>query len=844
MSEKINALLKAHFETHRVVFWYDPNSEMREVFDAFSDPGVTKIVLDNDEFAVKYRILKQEPDRKFLVYAPRPRPEPEDNWLLDLEMGNYVFSTDPAAMIAQELGISTALKPVLQERLGFFRSRSERLEPLAALALPDWNEDDLLNAMLSIASARTKKEREMLLPLDTIIVSLCTGKGAEERWRKIAEWKLDTHFFKRVEEEYSIRLEAPEPRGVLLQLFSRALAYQAAEDRTRANRLSFLFIETWRQRKPETELFEETAQEIERELKAHDRFAGLSDDNLAKIDIFPCADKELLLRFSAALSSQNADLAHVQEHTRQRMTSYWYLNDTMGQLKSWYDAIDAACRLLLEIASLKKGSSFRTMPKADLWEAYTARLHRIDRLYRIFLMHYRNAGMPSSLAAAAERISIVYLNDFLKPLAERWQALLDADSSLEMAPSQNRFFERHVARPLQEGKRVFVLVSDGLRWEAGVELAERFEASGKFSVEISPLRALVPTVTSLGMAAILPHNTLERDPEKNEVRIDGQSVTGIDGRSRHLARAVAATLEGMQACALTIDEFLQLSPEVLESRLAGIRLVYLYSSKIDSEGHSFDHGLPKAVDEELAQLVAAAKRVSRLGSARIFVTADYGFLFSGDARDDEFMLEVQELPGETWRDQRYILGRNLQPVPGLLPVAAPEPALSDDVTALVAKGLMKIRRKGAAGNFLHGGMTLQELAIPLIQLTSLKKDESRRVSVSVLASRDITTPSLAIKLYQEEPVGGSVLPHRIRMWFEGEDGSIISNNAECKCDSTDPEEVNRAFVVSFEFLPEARRFKGKQVFLKLWTVAEGDTLLPLSTEEFRLKQIAYDIDLF
>ena len=836
--------MKAHFEIHRVVFWYDPNGEMREVFDAFSDSGVIKIVLDNDEFALKYRILKLEPDRKFLVYAPRPRPEPEDNWLLDLEIGNYVFSTDQAAMIAQELGVNPALKPLLQERLGFFRNRSERLEPLAALASPDWNEEDLLYAMLSIASARTKKEREILLKLDMIIVSLCTGKDAEERWRKIVEWKLDAHFFRLVEKEYSIRLEVPEPRGVILQLFSRALAYQAAEDRTRPTRLSFLFIDTWRQSKPETELFEETAREIEREIMAHDCFASFSDDDLARIDIFPCADKELLLRLSAAISSQDGDAAHVLELARQRMTSYWYLNDAEGQLKSWYDAIAAACKLLQEIASLKKESPFRAMSKSGLWEAYTTRLHRIDRLYRIFLMHYRNAGLPSRLAQAAERISAVYLIDFLKPLAERWQGLLDADSSLDMAPSQDTFFESHAARPLREGKRVFVLVSDGLRWEAGAELAERFEASGKFKVNMRPLRALVPTVTSHGMAALLPHDTLERDPEKNEVKIDGQSVTGIEGRSRHLARAVAAKLNGLQACALTVDEFLLLSPEGLESRLADIQLVYLYSSKIDSEGHSFDHGLPKAVDEELAQLVAVAKRIARLGSARVIVTADHGFLFSGDARDDEFMLEVQELPGETWRDQRYILGHDLQPVPSLLRIPASEPSLSGDVTVLVAKGLMKIRRKGAFGNFVHGGMTLQELAIPLIQLTPLKKDESKRVSVSVLSSRDITTPSLAIKLYQEEPVGGSVLPHRIRMWFEGEGGVVISNKAECKCDSADTEEVNRAFVVSFEFLPEARRFKGKQIFLKMWTVAEGDTLLPLSSEEFRLKQIAYDIDLF
>ena len=844
MSEKINALLKKHFENNRVVFWYDPNGEMREIFDAFSDPGVTKIVLDNDEFAVKYRILKQEPGRKFLIYAPWPRPEAENDWLLDLELANYVFSTDPAAMIAQDLGISSTLKPVLQERLGFFKNRSERLEPLSTLASSDWNVTDLLDAMLSVASARTKQEREKLLPLDTIIVSLSAAKGAEDRWRKIIEWKLDAHFFNRVKEQYSLDLDVPEPRGILLQLFSRAFVYQTGEDRNKTNRLAYLFIDTWRQQKPETELFEETAEAIEHELHVHEHLAEFKDDILATIDIYPYADKELLVRCSATLAGLDADLIHVQELVRKRSTTYWYLNDSEGQLRSWYDAMSTACQLLQEIKALKKGSTLRSLSKQELWEAYTTRLHYIDRNYRVFLKHYQNAGIPAILAASAERISAVYLNDFLKPLAERWQTVLDASNLLDMAPCQDEFFERQVARSLREGKRVYVMISDGLRWEAGAELARQFKASGKFNVDLQALRALVPTVTAHGMAALLPHSTLERDPEKNEVRIDGQTVAGIEGRSRHLEKSISAIVNGAKACAMTVEEFLKLSQEAFEKRLADAKLVYLYSSKIDTEGHSFDSGLPKAVDQELSQLMAAAKRIARLVSARIFITADHGFFFSGDAREDEFMLEVPPLPGETWRDQRYILGRNLPPLAGMSSVTDPEPALLGDVTALIAKGLMKIRRKGAVGNFIHGGMTLQELCIPVIQLTALKKDESRKAAVSVLASRDITTPSLAIKLYQEEPASGAVLPHRMRLWFESEDGIIISNKVECKCDSTDPEAVNRAFMVTFEFLPAARQFKGKQVFLKLYTIADGDTLIPFGKEEFRLKQIAYDIDVF
>jgi len=844
MNERINTLLKNHFKQHRIVIWYDPNEEMREIFDSFSDENITKIVLDNDEFAIKYRILKQEPEHQFLIYAKKPRPNPENNWLLDIESANLVFSAEPAAIIAHELNINSRFKHLIQERLGFFKNRSERLEPLAKIVSFDSEESDLQYAMLSIAASRTKKEREIILPLSTIIVSLCAETNAEERWKKVVEWKLDSQFFKCVEREYAIRLSVPEPRGILLQLFYRAFLYQTGKDRIKENRIAFIFIETWRQSKQETELYRNTAQTVENELNMVKILDTLTNEQLIGVDIFPSVDKILLLRFSTELSNSNIDLSHVSELIRQRMTTYWYLYDCEEQLKSWYNAIGTACSLLLEISNFKRNTALRASSAKELWEAYTTQFYRIDQLYRIFMMQYKNAGQPSSLAKSLKKFSAVYLYDYLKPLTERWQTLLDSNGSLDFAESQNTFFSRYIERLLLEGKQIFVIISDGLRWEAGSELANLLLASGKYKVSVTPIRAVIPTITSHGMAALLPHKTIERDPEKNEVRIDGQVVSGIEGRSKYISKTISTIKEGMKGTALSLNDFLTLSSENLAEQLSGQQLVYLYSSKIDTEGHSFDEGLPKAVHEELHQLLDTVKRISRLSNARIFITADHGFLFSGDARDNEFMLDILPIPGETWRDQRYILGHNLEPRTGLMLIHPGEPGLSSDTTALIAKGLMKIVRKGASGNFIHGGITIQELCIPLIQLTIEKKEITHRAQVAVLTTSEITTPSFTITLYQEEPVGGLILPHRLRLWFEGDDGTIISNKTECYCDSTDTEKVNRSFKVSFEFLPTAHKFKGKTVMLRLHTIAAGETLILYNTVEFKLKQIAYDIDIF
>ncbi len=844
MSEKINESLRAHFKSHRLVFWYDPEGSERELFENFADLEIQKIELANDELAVKYRITRREPEAQFLIYSPTARPREEDNWLLDLELANFVFSTDKAAMIVQQLGVSPSLQKVISARLSFFRGQAERVEPLASLSSPEWSESDLLYAMLSVACARTKKEREKILPLDGILISLTVDEGRDERWSRILEWKLDHIFFERVEQEYKISLDSPEPAGILLRLFTGAFSFQTGENHSIPARRAFLFIETWREQKSETARYESTARAMERTTNAVSRCAELGDEVLAKIDIYPCADREILSRLSAIVSTVDGDTAAASIFAKRRRNTYWYLNDQEGHTRNWYDAIEAACLLEQALAELRKGSPFRALSKNDLWESYIKQFHVIDRYYRELLFRARRAGSPSALAPALERASKTYLNDYLSRIAQRWQGLLDADGTLDFAPRQNTFFETRVARFLRDGKRLFVLISDALRWEAGMELTERLEGTGRFKATREPMLALLPTYTSHGMAALLPHDTLEIDASTGEVKVDGVLPPGIEGRSKHLARSVASKFPGAHACALSCENFLSLSQTEAEEKLLEMNLVYLYSARIDTAGHTSDQGLPEAVDNELEWLVRIIRRISAMGKSQIIVTADHGFLYSRSARNDEYMLEISPVSGESLRDQRFILGTSLPETSGLMRIDSNEPAFLGDTNALIAKGLTKLRRKGASGNFIHGGASLQELAIPVIHVTSLKKNETHLVSISVMGTREITTPSIVVRLFQEEPVGGTVLPHRVRAWFVAESGELISNKAECYCDSTDVEGTNRAFPLSIEFLTGARRYKGKKVLLTMYTVAEGGTLLPLEPVEYKLRQIALDYDQF
>src|ERR1017187_1890625 len=95
--------LERRFETHRVVFWHDPEGEYAADLDTLGLEGVETVRVANDEYAVKNRLLHLEPGPKFLVYRSGAGPTGVGNWLLDLELAHGVFTADRASLVQREL---------------------------------------------------------------------------------------------------------------------------------------------------------------------------------------------------------------------------------------------------------------------------------------------------------------------------------------------------------------------------------------------------------------------------------------------------------------------------------------------------------------------------------------------------------------------------------------------------------------------------------------------------------------------------------------------------------------------------------------------------------------------
>ncbi|MQY78818.1 MAG: BREX-1 system phosphatase PglZ type A, partial [Bacteroidetes bacterium] len=123
---RIEEALQKLFNDHRIIFWYDEKTDLFGQYDEVELPGIEKIHVQNNSFYIKHLVTSQKPGHKFLLYFTEKRPENAENWLLDLELANYLFHTDQEALFLQELELDYQFKELVTTHLEFFKNKERR----------------------------------------------------------------------------------------------------------------------------------------------------------------------------------------------------------------------------------------------------------------------------------------------------------------------------------------------------------------------------------------------------------------------------------------------------------------------------------------------------------------------------------------------------------------------------------------------------------------------------------------------------------------------------------------------------------------------------------------------
>ncbi|MGD0042970.1 MAG: BREX-1 system phosphatase PglZ type A, partial [Isosphaeraceae bacterium] len=176
---QINTALERLFneEGQRVVFWNDPEQEFQNTLPFVMLEGVTALRLDQvGALEAKIRIERDEPDAKFLLYAPTEEPDYADDWLLDIRLYSRSFRADKASILLQELGlVNLHLRTHIADRRKFFDAK-DRLQKIKNLVAPDDVAADLDRKMIAVVA---KADQPELFNLVRTIFHAWTEAGSD-----------------------------------------------------------------------------------------------------------------------------------------------------------------------------------------------------------------------------------------------------------------------------------------------------------------------------------------------------------------------------------------------------------------------------------------------------------------------------------------------------------------------------------------------------------------------------------------------------------------------------------------------------------------------------------------
>ncbi|TQO36593.1 uncharacterized protein (TIGR02687 family) [Arenibacter algicola] len=808
--DNIEFSLKKLFNNHRIIFWYDTKEELSEEFENLDEKDFKKINVKGNEFEVKHILVKQEPDAKFLLYFSGERPAHEDNWLLDLELAHHVFHTDQEAMYLQELGLDYYLKELVTEHIEFFRAKERRVKLKELLGVGDEHEA-IRSKMLAVVF------NSDYVSLSSFIQAHGTAfiYNNEKFDKDLNRYNLANYYWGKIKTRFNYEVEIPSIYDFLLEVFNSNFDLGG---KAKIPKESKLLLSLWQDSIQYKESFGKLSEKISVDIDLENKLNNISLDAIIDDNLFKLSDFKIIHELTDLILGEEISLDKSLQYIKQRENKNWY-----NQFENFYQCLEFGAKTISLIRKYRS-RTFKSFNEGT--QAYALELYEVDKMYRKFIWNYRQTNQNRILSDLCNKIEKVYSNDWLLAINNNWQSVIDdiKEWPTKQSWSQQQFFEQHVKPFMVKKQRLFVIISDALRYECGVELNNRLLAENRFQSYIEPIISSLPSYTQLGMASLLPNKDISFKGKSIGISVDGISSSGVQGRGK-----ILETNSGVRATAVKAEDFMKMNA-AKDGRdfVKQYDLIYIFHNRIDKTGDdkTTEEKVFNAVEDEIQFLMDMIKRIGNsLNGNNMMITSDHGFIYQYNELD-ESDFSASNHKGEIWKDnRRFVIGRGLSNDGATKAFKASELNISSDADVLIPKSINRLRVKGAGSRFVHGGASLQEIVIPLLKITKQRQDTTTAVDIDIIKSTDrITTNIHAVSFIQSDLVGEQVLPRTIRAGIYAEDDELLSDHFKFHFDIAEGSERQREVKHKFLLISKATgKYKNQRVKLILEEPVEGTT---------------------
>lgn len=840
------------FYKRRIVFWYDEDKEFEDKLDEIVLTNAKLVSLTGtNNFEVKKLLGVDDITSNYLVYCPLSYDKPEDNWLIDIELYSEEFRADLISIWMDEMGMpaTPALRKQVKAYRKYFNAKNRRDKIAGQSKAPT------VPAQLHMAVMGALGNIKDVTPGAIIKEVLKAGLDSETNYlyREFVNYGANTAFWSMVQQGTGYTSEQPNlaqlATHMLLTATTRTmrLEYLAGLDQFISSphqAYCFDFVSDWLHSEDNDQL-NEIARTIEDELKLPKRFMKLEVDDLVDTECFPCLNEVILIKLMTEISDHIIDVDVIKRTVEKRRTCIWY-----EDVKDFYEGI-------LQVANMQEffkehTTGFHSAEAKRVWKEYTDEYYKMDTYYRLFHKSYGeslkafNPNLHDLFSHVMEKVEGLYTNWFLGQLGGNWasvcaEELANYGKILEI-PQQTDFYRSKVKN---SDSRVFVIISDALRYEVAATLTEQLRRETQSKVDLNSMQGIFPTITKFGMAALLPHEQLSAEQHGDIIKVlaDGQS-TDSNYRDKVLKAA------NPNSIAVKYNDIITAKRADRSAMVKGQEVVYIYHDTIDEASHTADTMVFPACDDAIVELKNLVRIiVNDFGATNIIITSDHGFLYTYSPLKEDDKIDKS---GFVNRIVEY--GRRFAiMMKGDDPEYLQKVEFLGDTTeydAFAPMGNVRIKMNGGGLNFVHGGTSLQEMVVPVIEYHYLRnnskeyqrnkqKYDTKPVELGLLsATHKVSNMIFSLNFYQKEPVGDNREAATYQLYFTDSSGKQISDIQKIIADKTSDNGQERTFRCSFNL--KSLKYDSKEIY---YLVIADENGLVTSREEFQI-DIAFAVDEF
>lgn len=447
----------------------------------------------------------------------------------------------------------------------------------------------------------------------------------------------------------------------------------------------------------------EIADSVERDLDL--KGAKIDRKYLGSIDTFRFEEMALLSHAGELIAER--DYGKALGIVTNRSRSFWVDRDVSRQAQ-W-----EACRLMAELGReidrIRPAMSKMPNDPAKWVSAYSAEngWFIVDSLQRRLETWVAKMDEEPESEKALGVVRREH-EELLKRMADGFaKALADSKWAISGIMHQTRIYPDVVQAM---GGRVGYFFVDAMRFEMGVELARQLENTKDLTIR--PAVAALPSITPVGMAALLPGASASFSvidhKGKLAAKIEGTSMPTLAERLKFLKTKVPDAIE------ITLGKVLSTSRAKLGKAIGDSALVVVRSQEIDFVGEMDGDLLARqTMDTVIGNLARAIRRLSGVGIDNFVISADHGHQFSIRKDDD---MKTDNPGGDTLDlHRRCWIGHGGTTPTGTVRVTGADLGYDTNLDFVFPTGL-GVFRAGGGLCFHHGSTSLQEIVVPVVSL--------------------------------------------------------------------------------------------------------------------------------